>query len=829
MQVSQVRLLRRILIALIAVVSLAVLVNYLQIWRRRRDIIKPATQILSSELLRSAENLEYVSNKNGVTEFRLRAKKLLTTRQGKELLQGIDANDFNPDGSVRNHISSETAEYDKERKQVFFSGDVRLVLGKDIELRMESLHYDHSNQTGYSDDRLQLASPQAEGTARGVRYDNAGRRLELLSDLDFVLRRPVKKPDGSTQVEAYHLEAHRGLYSEAEHLIRLQGAARLTSAAGVLAGDRIDAVFSDDKKRLTGLSCQGNAVYESREAAEIRTLQGERIEFGIGRSSRALESIRVLNRASFLTKSPAGEQKLAASEIQVELDPAQGTPRLIRSQSAVRFELLREGQSTVVEGEWLQATFGTPGNMLEGMHVRDDARMKMGSGASEAEELRAEDIRISFRQLEGRVTPRELQADRAVRWRSPGRTASEPGRSLTASTLTLRYSEAGEFLASGTASGGVTLAALPGSRPEVSQLRRLDCSRIDFDFYPEDNRIQSLTGSGNVQVFYRAAPETAGKDQVEEYRTTSSGIRAGFRRTDGSIETISQSGNFVYQDGKRTARSGSCDFAAAGEMLVLRDNPSIADANSTTSGDLIEYDRKQKTLAVRRNVRSILNARTDRQQGLLTAPVNSSVPSIVTSEEMFYWTELSKVRYSGSVHLLSADSQLQAKILDIVNSGESVEALGEVRHLILRLGSADMLTAGQEGSGSAAKKAKKSNEVDQVLIRSAALQYSRAANRIHYAGGVYLDSRNAKLWADSMDAFLDAAGKKVERAKAQGNLRITQPGREVKGEDAEYFLSMGKFVVTGNPAQLNDQAEGKSFAARLTFFTADDRILLEKR
>jgi hypothetical protein len=46
---------------------------------------------------------------------------------------------------------------------------------------------------------------------------------------------------------------------------------------------------------------------------------------------------------------------------------------------------------------------------------------------------------------------------------------------------------------------------------------------------------------------------------------------------------------------------------------------------------------------------------------------------------------------------------------------------------------------------------------------------------------------------------------------------------------ADYFISPGKFVVTGKPAELSDPAKGKSFARRLTFFTADDRLLLENR
>ena len=60
-----------------------------------------------------------------------------------------------------------------------------------------------------------------------------------------------------------------------------------------------------------------------------------------------------------------------------------------------------------------------------------------------------------------------------------------------------------------------------------------------------------------------------------------------------------------------------------------------------------------------------------------------------------------------------------------------------------------------------------------------------------------------------------------------GLYSATQSGREVKGEMADYFPRPGKFVVTGNPARISDPGKGKSAARRLTFFTTDDRILLE--
>lgn len=834
MQVLHVKLLRRLLIGLIVLVAFVVVVDYFQIWRRRRDIIKPAAQILSADLMRSAENVEYSANESGGIKFRLHARKLLETRQGRELLEGIDANDFNPDGSERNHISSQKAEYDPKRKQVYFFGDVLLRFGKDVELRTESLHYNLDDQTGSSDDRLKLVSPQASGTARGVRYDNLDRNLELLHDLAFDLRRTVGAPGGTAQVENYQLSSQQGCYSEAGRIIRLAGAAHLASAAGTLAGDVIVATFTPDKRHVTSLVCQGNAVYQSLDQSDVRTLQGDRIGFGIGETSHALESIRVQEHASFSQKSGSGEQRLDASEILLEMDAVRGLPRAIESRSGVRFELAHGTQTTAVSGDWLEASLAPGGKDLESIHVRDHAGVRMG-GEAAANELHAEDIRISFRSLDGRSVPKELQAERAVRWETAGSTgagrrAPEAGRSLSASSLKISYSETGDSLESGMATGGVTLAAVPASSTESAQVRKMQCDGAVLEFYPGNNRLRKLVGEGHVQVFYSRPGQPGATAPVQEFHTSSTRVVAQFREADGSAEAIRQSGDFAYRDLARTATAGNCDYTAATERLVLSDHPKIADSDSSTTGEVVEYDLSRKTVAVQRNVRSLLKSSGEKPQGLLTASSNSSSPSIVTADEMLYWTDQAKVRYSGGVRLLSSSSQLQAQSLMILNSGEEVEAEGGVLHLVQRVGSTNLQKSSNPSKSQVTKSDEKPSLDNQVAIRSSRLRYARSDNGVRYTGNVFLASADAKIWADSVDAFLDSAGIKVQRATAQGRLRVALADKEIKGAEGEYLPAAGTLTVTGTPAEVYDYVrKSRSTALRLTYFIADGRILRENR
>jgi lipopolysaccharide export system protein LptA len=337
-------------------------------------------------------------------------------------------------------------------------------------------------------------------------------------------------------------------------------------------------------------------------------------------------------------------------------------------------------------------------------------------------------------------------------------------------------------------------------------------------------------GEGHVQVFYSKPGPGGVPGPVEEFHTSSVRILAQFREADGSAEAIHQSGSFVYQDPTRTATAGNCDYTAATEKLILTDHPKIADADSSTTGEVVEYDLIPKIVAVQRNVRSLLKSSGEKPRGLLTASSNSSSPSIVTADEMLYWTDQAKVRYSGGVRLLSLSSQLQAESLVILDSGDKVEAEGNVLHLVQRVGSANQQKSSNQSKSQVTKSDKKPSLDNQITIRSSRLRYARSENGLHYTGDVFLASADAKIWADSVDAFLDSAGIKVERATAQGRLRVTVSDKEVKGAEGEYLPAAGTLTVTGSPAEVYDYVrKSRSTALRLTYYIADGRILLENR
>jgi LPS export ABC transporter protein LptC len=829
LHLRHVKLLRRALLGLIVLVLVAVSANYWESWRRRSRIITEAAKLLGANALRSADSIEYSQNEKGLVRFKIRADRLLETREGKSYLEGIEAFDFKPDGSIQNHIRSRQARYDREHKQALFSGDVRIKMGEGLELQTETLHYDMQANLGATEDRLRLTSSDIVGSAKGMRYQHQPKFLELHSEIDFTLKRTVTAKDGSSKEENVRVTAARAGYSEADQRLHFQGNASLESETDLLSGEELVATLSPDRKRITSMLCRGNAQYQVKDPSETRRLKGDQIAFAINSPSGALERIDVEGRAVFSSKSQDTEQELRGSEIHLEMDPELGIARDIRCRRSVQFHLGRGANQSRAEGENLQAAFFSGTNLMEHVRIWEHARLLTTNDSERGnDDLKAEEIRISFRNFEGRSVPSELQAERSVEWKTPPRkqrpgTGSEPGRSLTAAFLKMLYDERGETPDSGTASGSVVVSGIPFGGSSNQEIRRLQADGIQFRVFPGSNRLKFFEGSGNVRVFFQKPPDPATDAPAQEFNTSSNNIRATFSEKDGAAETVSQWGNFRYEDQSRSATSGRADYQAAAEIMILREAPKIADAIGTTTGEVVEYDQKNRTLSVNKTVRTVLRPQEGESRGPFAPSSNSASPSVVTAESMQYWSEDGRARYSGNVQMLSENGQLQSKALEILEGGERVEGDGDVRHLVLR-NSAGV----QSGNATeAASRTRKKEKDSQVFIRSDRLRYIREQNSVHYAGNVSLKSEDASMSSESLDAVFDREGKQIDRAAARGRISIRQSSRKVSGEFADYYLSPGKFVVTGRPAEITDPERGKSQAGRLTFFSTDDRILLE--
>jgi LPS export ABC transporter protein LptC len=826
--------LRRSLAWIILLVLLTVLANFLYTRYVTERVEGGALPILSPEIVQSASNIETIENRDTSTRLRIQASRYTKTRSDKQYLQDICASEINPDGSVHNRICSRNAESDTTNQTLDFNGDVRLYLGKEIEIRMETLHYDLQSHIGTTPDPVEFYSERINGKARGLRYDRNQQSVQLDSEIDFLIAMEKVSADGSIVVEEFKAVSEKAFGFENFSKILLLGDARLESDLSLLTGDKIDVAINTELKKITSLISTGSASYTSKSAGESRSLSGDRIVFSIHPETGNLETIRVVGTAGLVVVSPTGEQYLSGAEIKLYLDPIPEIPTKIEGRTGVQFRFKHDTDEILIGGEWFSAGFSSATRKLENIKVRQNGKIAVtGKGGFAGNEIQAEKIDAYTREISGGIILDKLRAEQSARWTSrpvPAGSSvlSAPARTMTASLIAMFFAPDGGYLDRIDASGDVVLSEASGASANVHEQNTIQGDRVRFNFYSGNNQPKDMSATGHVRVVHDAkATMSDSTSKSGGFVTESDSMKAAF--VPGServvIAAASQWGHFSFKDASRSATSEKCDYNAEKDRLTLSGSPEISFEMGTATGEIVEFNRGKGVVAISRKVRSVLSSAM--KGGLAGSPADSQ--GIVLADGLQYWTETKRVRYTGNVKWLSADQQLMTEALEISDNGSQIKAGKGVSHYIYRKrvsikDSKDMV----DSTATSLKESR--NDADMPIhIKSSDLNFSKDRNILIYSGNVSLVSGDLNLTSGILEAVLDKEGKGIEKAAARNKVVVRKGKRECIGDTAYYYGNPERFQVTGNPAELYDPKRGRSFALRLTSNVADDRILLGGR
>ena len=198
-------------------------------------------------------------------------------------------------------------------------------------------------------------------------------------------------------------------------------------------------------------------------------------------------------------------------------------------------------------------------------------------------------------------------------------------------------------------------------------------------------------------------------------------------------------------------------------------------------------------------------------------------------------------RYSGNARLWQEANLVAAPAIDFDRDKRTMVAEG---------------TAQQRVSTVFVQQDKK-GKVTPINITAAQLTYSDTERRARFTGGVVMKGQDATVTADHADVLLVARtspapqggaqspsgspGSKVaggdarpqtgpsqlQQITADGNVVITEPARKATGQKLVYTAAEEKFVLTGGPPVITDAEHGRITGQSLTFFSKDDRVVVE--
>jgi LPS export ABC transporter protein LptC len=529
-----------------------------------------------------------------------------------------------------------------------------------------------------------------------------------------------------------------------------------------------------------------------------------------------------LLRFSGAARAQRDEHELRAGEIVAELSDDMRVQRLV-ARDAPAYRTMTEGSPLTIEADELSAPLGLTGQperLVAAGHVRMQAnrshqRRRLEASSSQLE--LAPDTQAPARLIaEGNVVASSVLPDGAT-------------RRLQAPTLEVHFdspSNGGAQIRSATAPSGIIDWSVPAAAPRrPPEHMRLAGRHLNGIF--SSGVLRELRGTGEVDVrrsIGNAPPSTS----------TSRDLLATIG-ADGLWARVDQTGDVRIKDPGGEARGDHASLIRQSGLVTLTGSVVLTDASSRTRAQSATFRRGAQELRAEGN---IATSELPPPSAAGNAPFE---PAHVTSERLTVDTARNRAIYSGEARLWRGESVIQADTIELDRSANVMVATGNVRAIFPQEPAPATQAGATPGDGGSARQFWQAHAGRMV--------YESGKQRSRLEGGARLESADGAMQAGRMDLFFDAPGQppissssqvgsatrleeaigrqQLRRGEAFGAVKVNSGGRTATGERADYTAAEGKFVLSGGQPKLHDSLGNVTSGRQLTFFLADDRIVID--
>ncbi|MBI3405543.1 MAG: hypothetical protein HY046_08810 [Acidobacteria bacterium] len=361
-----------------------------------------------------------------------------------------------------------------------------------------------------------------------------------------------------------------------------------------------------------------------------------------------------------------------------------------------------------------------------------------------------------------------------------------------------------------------TLSRAETLAPAVIELRQADeqsrvrAGRVVAEFGGR-SEIRRVLGSGGVDVERRIG-------RRPPQQTSSRDLTLQFDGR-GDWTEATQTTDVRFREGTRTGQSQQARAVRATDMVYLTGAATVSDAVSRTSAASIEINQRTGEILAKGGVRTSYLQATQKADASFV-PAFAPQPAHITAEELRANADEGRALYSGKARLWQGDAVIESESIELL------KGTGEERQLIARTNVRALIpqTRGSVGTTNAA------GPRTLWRARSGQLRYSTSDAKIHLEENVFAESDVGQIQSQRLDIFLadeKGSGQQLARAEATGGVAVKQGDRHGTADRADYFAAEGKFVLSGGKPTLYDAVLGTTTGRQLTFFLADDKILID--
>ncbi len=759
----------------------------------RRDWVrhvekKNAPPAAPIDVSRQSAGLNFKKVDQKQTVFEVAASKSIEFK-GKDasLLEDVRITIFGRAGDRHDVIHTRSCQYGRENGGIECSGEVQIDLMSAADAKRTEGH----------PEAAMAATTRVE--TRGVKFDRASGLAQTDQKVTFAF------PSGSGEA--------RGLeYKSEEGTVRLLRDVRFTL-----------------KQSTAGPARPKTANSPVPVPQEVR-VKGSSLDFG--RDSRLL---RLYGPA----EAEAGAERLTAGEINLSLDKEFHASTLVASGTgANRPAVMSQGapeQQMKVEADTVIAHFSP-----EGAVTRVDAAGSVhGTRTSAAEQDSASAEYGSLELWPWLGRPKEVNLNGNVQLRTQGN--SGESRMLRTNAFRLEFSkgESGqtgkvqkaETLAAGTMEW-TDAAAQGGAAPAKTKLQ---ADKLAMDF-ASSGKARQLQAIGNVQT------ERAVTGRLLQTATARNG-KVELAST-GGWSQMDLDGDVKLKDGDRSGQGAHAVFVRASQIATLTGNAAVRDASTETHAQKIIFAQASGDIRAEGNVHSTDFASRSSAVQLAPAAANINADTLQAN------SKTGRAFYSGHARLWQGDSVLEAASIELLRETRVLNAAGNVRAVFPQAApqSAEISNHGEQGAAGVLTPT--STNAGQIPARkhlwhasSETLSYSDKEGRAHLEQNVVVQSAEQRMRAPSLDLYFTRAvpaapsgakganstggAQQISRAAGTGGVVVEQGIRKATAEHGEYVAATGKFVMSGGNPTLYDGSAGTTTGRQLTFYLADDTIIVD--
>lgn len=499
-----------------------------------------------------------------------------------------------------------------------------------------------------------------------------------------------------------------------------------------------------------------------------------------------------------------GTSELRAGTLLAEFTPDLRGQRLVASGRPVLRDLSSGSESTLA-GDEITVTLSHD-NYPEKVVASGEVAFHSKDAGS--------DERIAARRMEmdlaeqGRE-PRQMRATGAVQVLSQ-RVAGSAFRRLETESLLMDFASAGGARERRLIRAETRAPAAIEFRQGDEQSRvRAGKMIAQFDGRSE---IRSAAGSGGVEIERRI-----GKRPAQQISSREVALQFDAR---GEWSEATQTTEVRFREGTRSGQAQQARAVRATETITLSGGATVGDSVSRTSAQSIEINQGTGEILAQGGVRTSYLVAVAPRGDSSFVPNFAPQPAHISAEELRANAEEGRAVYSGKARLWQGDAVIEADAIEMRRgAGEEQQLLARnnVRAVLPQAGAATGTANG--GSGRTIWRA-----------RAGQLAYQSSSSRVQLEENVFAESSVGQLQSQKLDMILTSDGtvsKQLAKAEARGNVTVHQGGRRGTAERADYFAQGGKFVLSGGKPTLYDAVLGTTTGRQLTFFLADDRILID--